>query len=223
MHTLRMWLVFMALSKLSLFSAVVQADEFLDLVQQQSQSKISDYLTSLAEGERSKALESKFANGDTSLLFAAREQNLALYDLLIEFGANPDALDANDRDVLNIAILLQNTELAKRAIAAGNDVQLVTSRFEGSALIYASHQAQVEIVELLIAAGAPLDRVNNIGWTALLEATVLGDGSQAYQDIVAALVSAGADRTIADRQGLTPLEHATKRGHQEIVDILTRQ
>ncbi len=31
-------------------------------------------------------------------------------------------------------------------------------------------------VQHLIDAGAPLDHINNLGWTALVEAVVLGDG-----------------------------------------------
>jgi len=215
------WVVIVVLANFSLISVSIANDDFLDAVTRQNLTKVSDLLSSLSVEDRSRAIESKFENGDTALLYAAREQNIDLYDLLVGFGANPDAMDTSNRDVLNIAIRLKNLELARHAIAAGNDVQLVTSRFEGSALIYASHQAQVEIVKLLIAAGAPLDRVNNIGWTALLEATVLGDGSTAYQDIVAALVDAGADRSIADNQGLTPLDHATQRAHQEIINILS--
>jgi len=215
-----------ALTNLSVLSFAVGAErvsaaEFHQLVQQQNVSTITELLTPLSQQDRSQVLESTFENGDTALLFAAREQNLDLYDLLIDFGANPNAMDVNSRDVLNIAILLRNIELAKRAIAAGNDVTLVTSRFEGSALIYASHQAQVEIVQMLIAAGAPLDRINNVGWTAMLEAVVLGDGSKAYQDIVSALVAAGADRDIADKQGVTPLSHAKQRGHDAMVRILS--
>ena len=33
-------------------------------------------------------------------------------------------------------------------------------------------------------AGAPLDHVNNLGWTALMEAVVLGDGGSDHQEVV---------------------------------------
>ena len=77
-----------------------------------------------------------------------------------------------------------------------------------------------EVVRLLIRAGAPLDHVNNLGWTALIESIVLGNGGKNHTDTLAALVKAGADVNIADRQGVTPLQHARRRGYVEMARIL---
>ena len=38
-----------------------------------------------------------------------------------------------------------------------------------------------------------MDHVNNLGWTALIEAVILGDGGARHTRIVAALIKAGAD------------------------------
>ena len=160
------------------------------------------------------------SSGDSPLISAARIGNLKVMDLLLKHGANINQLDAKKRDILNIAISHKNPDLARWALANGIDPTMVTSIYEGSALIYACHQGQVEIVSMLINAGAPLNRINNIGWTALLETTVLGDGSEKYQQITRLLVDVGADKTIADRNGKTPLDHAKERGHKEIVEIL---
>ena len=45
-------------------------------------------------------------------------------------------------------------------------------------LIAAAHRGHVDVVRALIAAKAPLNHVNNLGWTALLEAVVLGNGGR---------------------------------------------
>ena len=71
-----------------------------------------------------------------------------------------------------------------------------------------------------MAGGAPLDHMNNLGWTALIEAVVLGDGGPDHVKRVRALVKAGADRAIADRDGVTPLQHAQARRYDEIIAIL---
>ena len=76
------------------------------------------------------------------------------------------------------------------------------------------------MVRRLIAAGAPLDHVNNLNWTALIEAVVLGDGGPAHTETVLALVEAGADRSITDRSGRTPLQLAEAYGFTEIADII---
>ena len=65
-----------------------------------------------------------------------------------------------------------------------------------------------------------IDLVNRLGWTALLEAVILGDGGPAHRKIVRLLVDAGADVNLADREGVTPLEHARRRGYNEIVATL---
>ena len=73
---------------------------------------------------------------------------------------------------------------------------------------------------MLIAAGAALDHVNNLGWTALMESVVLGNGGKQHTDTLEALVKAGANLNIADRQGVTPLAHAKGRRYAEMVRIL---
>ena len=72
----------------------------------------------------------------------------------------------------------------------------------------------------MIAARVPLDHVNNLGWTAVIEAVVLGDGGKRHQDTLRALVDAGANTGLADPQGVTPLEHAKRRGYTAMVAIL---
>ena len=87
---------------------------------------------------------------------------------------------------------------------------------EANALIAAAHLVHAEVVRRLIAAGAPLDDVNNLHWTAVMESVVLGDGGSNHQAVLDALLAAGADRTLADRDGVKPIEHAERRGLSEL-------
>ena len=80
----------------------------------------------------------------------------------------------------------------------------------------------VEVVRMLIAAGAPLDHVNNLKWTALIESIVLGDGGRNHTETLRALVEAGADVNIPDGRGATPLALAKSRGYREMVAILEK-
>ena len=139
---------------------------------------------------------------------------------LAEAGADMNALDYQAYDVVTIAAVADDPELMSLAIELGNDPGLVTSPYDGTALIAAAHLGHAEVVRRLIAAGAPLDHVNNLGWTALIEAVILGDGGPDHQACVRALVDAGADQTLADRTGATPLELARARGYSEIIEIL---
>lgn len=89
-------------------------------------------------------------------------------------------------------------------------------------MIAAAHLGHFEVVETLIKAGAPLDHINNLGWTALIEAVVLGDGGPAHVKSARALIDAGADISIPDRQGVTPLAHAQQRGYAEIAALFPK-
>jgi ankyrin repeat protein len=77
-------------------------------------------------------------------------------------------------------------------------------------------------VRTLIAVKAPLDHVNNLGWTALIESIVLGDGGERHVATLKALVEAGANVNLADRGGSTPLTLARRRGFAEMVGILEK-
>ena len=111
------------------------------------------------------------------------------------------------------------TEILKMALAAGADLKDI-NRYRGTGLIPAAHHGHVEAVKLLLATAIDKDHVNNLGWTALLEAVVLGDGGQRHTEIVRLLVAAGANVNIADRDGVTPLAHAKRRGYAEMARIL---
>ena len=169
------------------------------------------------------SLEHRNAAGDTAVLSAARKGDLALLQRLVEAGADINALDPKKRDDLNIAITTRNPDLARKALSLGADPSLVTSVYDGGAVIYGSAKGAVEIVGMLIEAGAPVNRINNVGWTALLEVAILGDGSERYQKIARMLINAGADASIADRDQRKPFDHAVSRGHTELARILKQE
>ena len=71
-----------------------------------------------------------------------------------------------------------------------------------------------------VGAGAPLDHVNNLHWTALIESIVLGNGGPRHQATLQALLKAGASQALTDRQGTTPLQLARQRGFDAMVQML---
>ena len=139
---------------------------------------------------------------------------------LAKAGADMTLLENDRYDVITIAAVADDPDLVKLAIELGGDPRAVTSRYDGTALIAAAHLGHAEVVQNLIDGGAPLDHVNNLGWTALIEAVILGDGGPRHQATVKALVDAGADKTIGDRDGITPLRQAISRGSTEIARLL---
>ena len=114
--------------------------------------------------------------GRTPAHVAAFASNDIALRTLAEAGADMNALEGQAYDVVTIAAVADDPELMSLAIDLGNDPGLITSPYDGTALIAAAHLGHVEVVRRLIAAGAPLDHINNLHWTAVMEAVVLGDG-----------------------------------------------
>lgn len=149
--------------------------------------------------------------------FASQDEALRA---LSQAGADMNALEAQDYDVVTIAAVANDPELMSLAIELGNDPGLTTSPYEGTALIAAAHLGHAEVVRRLIEAGAPLNHINNLHWTALMEAVVLGDGGANHVRTARYLLEAGADKNISDKDGVTPYEHAVNRGYTVMMDLL---
>jgi ankyrin repeat protein len=158
--------------------------------------------------------------GRTALLAATWRNHVAVARFLIQEGADVNAKDLIQDTPFLVAGAEGRVEILKLILAAGADLK-DTNRHGGTALIPAAHRGHVEAVKLLVATRINKDHVNNYGWTALMEAVVLGDGGPAHTEIVRVLLAAGADASIPDRDRITPLEHARKRGYDEMARVLS--
>jgi len=158
--------------------------------------------------------------GRTPLHVAAYGRHHDAMRALVAAGAAPNALERDRYDIVTIAAVADDVLTLKVALELGCSAKNVTSRYDGTALIAAAHLGHDEVVRTLIAAGAPLDHVNNLHWTALIESIVLGNGGPRHTATLKALVDAGASTKLADRQGRTPLELARGRGYKEMIAIL---
>jgi len=168
-------------------------------------------------------VNAKDERGRTPLHVAAFMKQRDAMKALVDAGADPNALDADRYDMVTIAAVADDPATMEAALKLGNRATNVTSRYDGTALIAAAHLGHVEVVRILIKAGAPLDHVNNLGWTALIESIVLGDGGPRHLDTLRALVEAGADVNRPDRTGRTPLALARARGYDAMARILEQR
>ncbi|WP_374198189.1 ankyrin repeat domain-containing protein [Paenibacillus lautus] len=158
--------------------------------------------------------------GRTAVMAATYHNHVGTVKALIQAGADINIRDHQRNNVFLYAGAEGMMEILRLAIEADADVTL-TNRYGGTALIPASDRGHVEIVqELLTRTDVDVNHINNLNWTALLEAVILGDGSEKYQRIVKLLLDHGADARIPDGNGVTPLQHARERGYLEIERIL---
>lgn len=160
--------------------------------------------------------------GRTAAMAATHANQPAALQALITAGADLNIRDNRQDNPLLYAGAEGLLDILRLAIAAGADTR-ITNRFGGTALIPAAERGHVEVVrELLTTSDVDVNHVNNLGWTALLEAIVLSDGGARHQQIVQLLIDHGADVNIADREGVTPLAHARRSRYTAIVSILER-
>lgn len=155
------------------------------------------------------------------LLLATQNKQQEMAQLLVAKGANVN-MQADNRDSPFLyAGASGQTDLVRLFLANGARFDLF-NRYNGSALIPACERGHIATVKLLAnTKNYPIDHINRLGWTALMEAVVLGDGSRKYQEIVQILKDSGADLRIPDKNGVSALQHARNRGFKEIVKILS--
>ena len=159
------------------------------------------------------------ASGVTPLIAAAYQNHVDVAELLIDAGADVNVQDSTQQSAYLISTSDGFLELLQLTLANGADVRSLDS-YNGTGLIRAADRGHVEIIAELLKTDIDVDHINRLNWTALLEAIILGDGGARHTEVVRLLVEAGADVTLADGNGVTPLEHARQRGYEEMVTIL---
>lgn len=160
--------------------------------------------------------------GRTAVHIATHARQRELIRVLAQAGANLELLENDRYDAVTIAAVADDEDSLRVLLGLGASAKLTTSRYDGTALIAAAHLGHDGVVKQLIAAGAPLDHVNNLHWTAVIESIVLGDGGARHQRTLQALIEAGANLQLADGAGRTPLQLARLRGYQDMARMLER-
>jgi len=174
----------------------------------------------LAAKPEAATLNARDSHGRTAVHVATFARQREALRRLIHAGADPQLLENDRYDAVTIAAVADDEDTLRVLLQLGASARLTTSRYDGTALIAAAHLGHDGVVRQLIQAGAPLDHVNNLHWTAVIEAVVLGDGGPRHRATLRALLDAGASTQLADRNGRTPLELARSRGYQEMVLML---
>jgi uncharacterized protein len=156
----------------------------------------------------------------TPLLIAVEFNHLEAFKVLLAEGADINAQAHNQDTPWLLAGARGRTEMLKLMLTKDPDLT-IRNRFGGNALIPACERGHVETVRLLLSESQiPVDHVNNLGWTCLLEIVILGDGSARFVDITKLVLAARANPNLADNKGVTPLAHARARGQAEVARLI---
>lgn len=181
-------------------------------------NKLEEVKVALNSGSN---VDTQDEQGKSLLLLATLYEYYDMAELLVAHGADVNKQDRQQDSPFLLAGAKGQTDFVKLYLENGARFD-VFNRYYGSALIPACERGHVETVKVLTQVkDFPIDHINNLGWTALLEAVILGDGSEKYQEIVKILKENGADLSIGDKNKVTALEHAEKMKQKEIVKILS--
>ncbi|MFF5396235.1 ankyrin repeat domain-containing protein [Peribacillus butanolivorans] len=163
------------------------------------------------------------SEGRTATMIATYNNDFETAKILITAGADVNIQDDMKNNPFLYAGAEGYLEILKLTINSGADLK-ITNRYGGTALIPASEHGYVNVIkELLTNTDIDINHVNNLGWTALLEAIILSNGDEKQQQTVQLLIDHGADVNIADHNNVTPLQHAHEKGFKEIEQILIKE
>lgn len=196
-----------------------QAADYRGLLEKAHRGDVPGIQQAIAAGT---PLDATDGHGRTALHIATFARHQGAIRTLAHAGANLNLLENDRYDAVTIAAVADDEDTLRLLLSLGAKAGQITSRYDGSALIAAAHLGHDGVVRHLIQAGAPLDHVNNLHWTAVIESIVLGDGGPRHQATLRVLIDAGASLTLADRHGQTPLQLARARGYAEMVRMLER-
>lgn len=164
-------------------------------------------------------LEAQDSQGRSALLLAVAGNHVATAKALLDAGASPNTQAANRDTPWLLAGALGRAEIIAAMLPRKPDLA-IRNRYGGNALIPACERGHVEAVKLLLTSGIDLDHVNDLGWTCLLEIVILGDGGPRHQQVAKLVLDAGANPSLADKDGVSPLAHARQRGQRAVAALI---
>jgi ankyrin repeat protein len=152
------------------------------------------------------------------LLTAVYRKDLPALARLIK--AHPvDGTDADGRTPLMHAILADESDptVVEFLLAQGAKSDLADKGEGWTALHFAARGQKVEVVRLLLRAGAAVDPVDVFGNTPLWRCIM----NRPIESVVSTLVAAGANPSRKNIKNVSPLDLATRLGLTEMLKLLT--
>jgi uncharacterized protein len=155
----------------------------------------------------------------TALMQAVRGNDVAAVEQLIAEGANVNELEPNGDAPLVMAAYLGHAEIVRKLLEAGADVAAVDPSMKATALHAAAYAGRTEAAKLLTEHGVEIDKQGpRNGYTALHDAIW-----QNNVDTARVIIDAGANLSLKNHSGETPLQFAHAKRAREIAEMIERK
>src|SRR5215831_13170260 len=148
---------------------------------------------------------------NTPLAFAAMTGDLENVKLLLARGAEPS------EKALSQAVTFGYPDVVQSLIRSGADVVGLKDSSGVNLLHWAAITDRPAMVPILAAAHVPINDMDDNGFTPLMYAATIDFGDE---DVLKALLKAGADKTIRNYEGRTPLAQAKHYKHSRLESAL---
>jgi ankyrin repeat protein len=184
-----------------------------------AQGDLDGVRVALAAGAR---IDARDRDEASAILHAARGGHLDVVRHLIAEGADLDGQDQTCANPFLLGCITGDLELVRTMVEAGADLTRRT-RMGGNGLTPAAEKGHLEVVRYLLEnTRVNVNLTNNLGWTALIETVILGDGGPVRRRIVELLLEHGARADLTDPWGASPAELARERGFDDIAAVIER-
>lgn len=201
-------------SEFESFTDEERVDALFDAIRDNDLVTVSELL---AIGTDVNAVER--VGGLAPITVATIRNNLEIFTLLLEAGADATVIDDRNNNLLHHAALTNGVEIASILLTLdGIDIEHKSDRGAGGGptpLHLAAFEDNLEMVELLVAHGANLEARDEYGDTALNLAAWSG-----YLAVVQKLVELGARTDAKNNYGDAALDHARTQSRDEVEAFL---
>lgn len=154
------------------------------------------------------------AGGHTPLRIAVENDTPTIAIMLLEAGADPNAISPDGADILGVAVAKGDSPVVEKLIAAG--ARADGKMPNGEAILpWAIRNGRLAFVRAMFAGGADPHQTDSDGNPLLHLAINAG-----HRDLVTALIAAGADAGATDREGHGALALALKNDWKDILPTL---
>lgn len=146
---------------------------------------------------------------------AVKNGDIAVVEMLLADNADPDEMDFLSGTALHIAAVRGYNEILVALLSADADVEVVEWGREETPLHWAARSGNDKGAELLLAASAAMDALNDKGETPLMLA--LENGHKAVAEV---LIAEGADLQLRSHELATPMQLAGASEMFDLVDVM---